>query len=141
MRNALLIIIGFYFVGCEPAEDYKAIRNEVVEEHDHVMLDSERSVSNREKIDSLLINLQSIKNLKPELDTFKEKESMIKLREKLHLAEHQMDNWMKEFDAELGTKSKSEAIAYFKSEKVKLRGIDSLFNAVLKESGEYLRKF
>jgi paraquat-inducible protein B len=140
MRSSLFMIMVFLLASCEPAEDYKQIRAEVVTEHDKVMLDNERAVENSRKLDSLALNMDNLKKTHAGLDTNQVGTEISELKGRLQSAGSDMDRWMKEFDAELGSKSKPEAISYFKAEKVKLERLDSIFNAVLKESGEYLRR-
>ncbi len=141
MRSRLLA--GFLAVclsACEPAADYKAVRKEVVDEHDKVMLDSERALENRDRLERFLLRLDSVKQVKTALDTMKVREELQALNEKLTSADLDMETWMKEFDAELGDKSNSEAVAYFYGEKEKLRKMDTLFQKLLTESGDYLRR-
>ncbi|MES3018721.1 MAG: hypothetical protein V4721_13120 [Bacteroidota bacterium] len=141
MKSRLLAgFLAVCFSACEPAADYKTVRKEVVDEHDKVMLDSERALENRDRLERFLLKLDSVKQVKPALDTMKVRKELQTLNKKLNSADLEMETWMKEFDAELGDKSNSEAVAYFNGEKEKLRKMDTLFQKLLTESGEYLRR-
>lgn len=130
-----------YLASCTPAESYKTIRQEVLTNHDKVMLDSEMGFKNKMKLDTLFSGLDSLKKLNADLDTLKEKKQINDLRRQLAVADDQMNNWMHRFDAEIGQKSNEEAIAYFKAEKKKVDDLDSLFKKAIRESDDYLMKF
>ncbi|HCN84361.1 MAG TPA: hypothetical protein DIT07_12185 [Sphingobacteriaceae bacterium] len=142
MKNSIItLIIIACLASCTPAENYKTIRQEVLTDHDQVMMDSEMAFKNKMKLDTLASGLDSLKKLYADLDTLKEKEQIEKLRKQLDHADDQMNNWMHQFDAEIGQKSNETAIAYFKGEKKKVGGLDSLFKQVIKESDDYLKRF
>lgn len=137
---AITAAIAAFFFGCKPSADYKTIREEVVQLHDSVMMDTEIAYRNKRQLDTLSGKLDSLKKLNPALDTIKELQLITGLRLKLDTAEAEMEDWMHKFEVEKGDKSDDEAVAYFSREKAKIKAIDSLYGVVLKESGEYLQK-
>ncbi len=57
------------FLACQPAEDYKVVRNEVVKEHDRVMIATARAERHRSMLEDLSTKLDSLKRIYSELDT------------------------------------------------------------------------
>lgn len=142
MKKTLTTLITIAcFAACTPSESYKTIRQEVLADHDQVMMDSEMAFKNKMKLDTFASRLDSLKKLKNDLDTLKEKEEIDKLRKQLAQADDQMNNWMHSFEAEIGQRSNDEAVAYFKGEKKKVDDLDSVFKKALKDSDEYLQRF
>jgi len=129
------------FAACQPAADYKTVRDDVMKFHDVVMADHGIIVGNQMKLDTIYNDFTGLKNKYPEVDTLREKESILALKSELVKAEDAMNDWMHKFEPDITGKSQDEAIAYFQSEKLKIAAIDSLYKRQIKSSNEYLSKF
>jgi PBP1b-binding outer membrane lipoprotein LpoB len=145
MRNILvfLFFIGVV-VGCsqpKKTNDYKAVRDEVMQYHDEVMKDQSVIVKNQMKLDTLLRDLKGLKTKYPNVDTLQEAIALKSLLSKLVKADDDMNNWMHQFEPDVTGKSNEDAIAYFQSEKRKIAAIDSVYKQEIQTSGEYLKKF
>jgi hypothetical protein len=142
MKHSIITAIAMIsLAACSHSENYKEIRQEVLTDHDKVMMDSEMAFKNKVRLDTLAVRLDSLKKVNTSLDTLQEKVQINKLRAQLAQADDQMNNWMHQFDAEIGKKSNEEAVSYFKDEKKKVDDLDSIFKVVLKQSGEYIQRF
>jgi hypothetical protein len=142
MKNLTILILAIFTIAaCQPAVDYKTVRKEVMNVHDKVMVYTEQGMTRKMKLDTLITKLDSLYKLKLLTDTLAEKQAMDDLRKKLSHADEEMDAWMHGFQPEIDGKSNEEAISYFKSEKLKIEKLDSLYQKVLTESDTYLDKF
>lgn len=130
-----------FFSACTSSPDYKAVRQEVLTEHDQIMMDSELTFRNKMKLDTLASRLDSLSKFHSGIDTVEERKQISALLGKLNKADDQMNTWMHQFEAEIGNKSQDEAIAYFEAEKKKVKSLDSLFKDVLQQSDNYLKTF
>lgn len=137
-RYAIAVILPLVMQACSSGPDYKEARAEVLELHDKVMIDSEKAIRNRMKLDTLSSKMDSLKQLKPGLDTGVASQKMAALKARLDSADEQMNIWMRAFDPELGNRSDDEAVAYFKEEEGKIRRLDSAYAAVIRESDAFL---
>jgi hypothetical protein len=133
---ALLIIQA-----CNQEPDYKEVRKEVIEQHDKLMMDDERVMHNKMKLDTLALTLYIIKQQQPVLDTAQTLNEIKQLSNRLTAADEQMSEWMHHFNVDMEGKSNADAVAYFKAEKVKVQKLDSLYEQVLNESDAYLKRF
>jgi len=140
-RYAIAVVLPLVFQACSSAPDYKDARGEVLELHDKVMIDSEKAIRNRMKLDTLSSKMDSLKQAKPGLDTAVASQRMAVLKARLDSVDQQMNTWMRSFDAELGNKSNNEAVAYFKEEEEKVKTLDSVYADVIKESDAFLSDF
>ena len=142
MKNIIIICLALLGLqACQNVQDYKAVRQEVMEAHDKVMMDGELAITNKMKLDTLAARLDSLSKMKVISDTLGEKKNIVALQLKLNHADDQMNDWMHKFDAELGDKSNDEAVLYFKAEKQKVKSLDSLYKVAISESTSYLSKF
>ena len=142
MKNIIIICLALFGLqACQNVQDYKAVRQEVMEAHDKVMMDGEIAITNKMKLDTLAARLDSLSKMKVISDTLGEKKNIAALQFKLNRADDQMNDWMHKFDAELGDKSNDEAVLYFKAEKEKVKSLDSLYKVAISESTSYLSKF
>ncbi len=142
MKNLTILILAIFTIAaCQPVVDYKTVRKEVMNVHDKVMVYTEQGMTRKMKLDTLITKLDSLYKLKLLTDTLAEKQAMDDLRKKLSHADEEMDAWMHGFQPEIDGKSNEEAISYFKSEKLKIEKLDSLYQKVLNESDTYLDKF
>ena len=129
------------FQACQNTQDYKAVRQEVMDAHDKVMLDGEVATRNKMTLDSLAGHLDSLSKIKVISDTLAERQKINAIQLQFSRADDRMNDWMHKFDAELGDKSNDEAVLYFKGEKEKVNSLDSLYKAAISESTSYLSKF
>jgi len=137
-RTLYFLAFAGCIASCQQTADYKLIRDEVVKIHDSVMVNTENAYLNKRALDTLATRLDSLKKAKPALDTAKEKVVINNLRHQLEEADTRMSDWMHQFEADKGSKSDAEAVAYFNNEKSKISSIDSLYVSLLKTSNEYL---
>lgn len=131
-------------VGCsqpKKTNDYKAVRDEVMQFHDEVMKDQGVIVKNQMKLDTLLKDLPSLKLKYPNIDTLQEAIALKSLIGNLVKADDDMNNWMHQFEPDVTGKSNEDAIVYFQAEKKKIAAIDSVYKQEIKTSGDYLKKF
>ena len=142
MKNIIIFCLALFGLqACQNVQDYKAVRQEVMEAHDKVMMDGEIAITNKMKLDTLAARLDSLSKIKVISDTLAERKNINALQLKLNHADDQMNDWMHKFDAELGDKSNDEAVLYFKAEKEKVKSLDSLYKVAISESTSYLSKF
>ena len=145
MRNIVLFLFFIGVVmGCtqqKNTRDYKVVRDEVMQFHDVVMEDQGVLVKNQMKLDTISKNLQRLKVKFPEIDTLKEAVLLKNLINDLSKADDAMNNWMHQFEPDISGKSNEQAIAYFKTEKLKVAAIDSTYKKEIKASNDYLKRF
>ena len=128
-------------ISCTQQPNYKTERDAVMKFHDVVMADHGILVSNQMKIDSLVKDMGALKTKFPALDTLKEKADLLGTLNRLNKAEDLMNDWMHKFEPDITGKSDSQAIEYFKAERVKIGSIDSVYKAEIKFSTAHLQKF
>jgi GTPase involved in cell partitioning and DNA repair len=145
MRN---IVVSLFFigvvVGCSQpnkTNDYKSVRDEVMQYHDEVMKDQSVIVKNQMKLDTLLKDLEGLKVKYPNVDTLQEAIALKSLIGNLVKADDNMNNWMHQFEPDVSGKSNEDAIVYFQAEKKKISAIDSVYKVEIQTSNEYLKKF
>lgn len=142
LHKAFLAFTIIAIQACQTQPDYKAVREQVIEVHDRIMMDSERAMNNKMKLDTLLASgIATAKTTNASLDTAAEKQHAATLIKSLEAADDAMTEWMQKFNADAEGKSNIEAVNYFNSEKIKVQKLDTLYQNLLAESGEFLRKF
>ncbi|EHQ31081.1 hypothetical protein [Mucilaginibacter paludis] len=142
-----LIKLFFCFTGlalsaCQNDPDYKAVRQQVLDQHDKIMMDGEKAMTFKMKLDTLAMSaLAKFKQQQPSLDTTAELQQLKTLSKKLNDADERMNDWMHNFKTDVDGKTNAEAVSYFNGEQVKIRQLDSIYKMVLKESADYLKRF
>lgn len=137
-RYAIALFLPLVFQACSSSPDYKEARAEVLELHDKVMIDSEKAIRNRMKLDTLSSKMDSLKQARPDMDTAQTSQRIVLLKSRLDSADEQMNTWMRAFDAEIGEKSNDEAVGYFQNEQRKIRALDSVYADAIKDSETFL---
>jgi len=137
-RYTIAVFLPLIMQACSSPTDYKETRKEVLELHDKVMIDSEKAIRNRMKLDTLSGRMDSLKQSNPALDTAEASQTIASLKSKLDSADEHMNTWMRAFEPELGNRSNDDAVAYFEEEKRKVAKLDSVYAGVLKEADQFL---
>lgn len=130
MKKVFIAIFAvFALSACDNGKDQeKALQDEVIKIHDKVMGADNRLMDNKMKIDTLITTTT---------DTA-QKAQMIRLNAELTVAEQAMENWMQKFDPEQANKTSDEKVAYLTDQKKQIMTIDSLMNAAIDKSTQYL---
>ena len=119
----------FALSACNDGKDQeKALQDEVIKIHDKVMANDSRLMDNKMKIDTLISTVN---------DTT-QKADLTQLNAELVKSEQAMEIWMQNFDPEKGSKSHEEKVAYLTDQKKQIVTIDSLMNAAIDKSTQYL---
>ncbi|MDN3588260.1 hypothetical protein QWY86_16375 [Pedobacter aquatilis] len=134
MKEKLIMIFSviiLLFGACKTEPDSEAIKKEVLNIHDKLMIDGEKVIRNRMKLDTILIAERQ--KLSP--DTIKIKA----LVDKLNKADENMMDWMHSFNDEFKGKNEQEDIAYYKSQMISIRAVEDSFIKATKESDSVLK--
>ncbi len=114
---------------CNDGKDQeKALQDEVIKIHDKVMGNDNRLMDNKMKIDTLITTTT---------DTA-QKAELTRLNSELITSEEAMESWMQNFNPDQGNKSHEEKVAYLTDQKKQVLKIDSLMNAAIDKSTQYL---
>ena len=106
----------------------KTLLDEVIKVHDKVMGNDNRLMDNKMKIDTLISTT---------IDTA-QKTQLTHLNAELTVSEQAMESWMQNFDPVKGNKSHEEKVAYLTKQKKQIVKMDSLMNAAIDKSTQYL---
>jgi len=115
---------------CKTEPDAKAVRQEVLNIHDKLMVDGEKVVKNKMKLDKILTSDQ----VKLAQDSLLQKQKISDLITKLNAADEKMMDWMHFFKDDFKGKTEQEDLDYYKSEMVKIRAIEDSYIKVKRES-------
>jgi hypothetical protein len=125
-------LIVLLFAACKTEPNSKAIRQEVLNIHDKLMIDGEKVIKNRMKLDTLLLS-DKLKN------SSESKQEVNALIEKLNKADENMMDWMHFFKDDFKGKTELEDLNYYKSQMVKIRAVEDNYIKLTKESDSILK--
>jgi len=132
------IIIGFclmvfLFSACKTEPDAQAVKKEVLNIHDKLMMDGEKVVKNKMKLDSVLKS-----------DKIKSTDDSLKVADlsaRLNKADESMMDWMHFFKDDFKGKNEQEDLEYYKSQMVKVRQVEDSYIKVTRESDSVLKVY
>lgn len=124
----MMIVI---MASCQTEPDSAAIRKEVLNIHDKVMIDGEKVIKNKMSLDTLLL----VQKAKQSPDTSKIQDLIIRLNK----ADENMMDWMHFFKDDFKGKNEEESLAYYKSQMIKIRTVEDDFIKVTKASDSLLK--
>ena len=122
-----------FFAACKTEPDANAVKKEVLNIHDKLMMDGEKVVKNRIKLDSILKSGK----IKSAVDSLK----MSTLINQLNKADERMMDWMHFFKDDFKGKNEQENMAYYKSQMIKVRAIEDQYIQVTKLSDSVLKNY
>lgn len=134
MKNFIIIQLGLallFFAACKTEPDANAVKKEVLNIHDKLIMDGEKVVKNRIKLDSILKS-GKIKSVEDSL-------KMANLINQLNKADERMMDWMHFFKDDFKGKNEQENMAYYKSQMIKVRAIEDQYIQVTKLSDSVLK--
>jgi len=134
--TVLYLVITFLF-SCKTEPDSKAIRQEVLNIHDKLMIDGEKVVKNKMKLDKLLLSDQ----IKLAQDSVQKKQKINDLIIRLNAADEKMMDWMHFFKDDFKGKTEQEDLDYYKSEMVKIRAVEDGYIKITRESDSLLNVY
>ncbi|QNN44190.1 hypothetical protein [Pedobacter roseus] len=134
--NILLLSLATALLfSCKTEPDAKAIRQEVLNIHDKLMVDGEKVVKNKMKLDKILTSDQ----VKLAQDSLLQKQKINDLITKLNAADEKMMDWMHFFKDDFKGKTDQEDLDYYKSEMVKIRAVEDSYIKVTRVSDSLIR--
>ncbi|MBC6110396.1 hypothetical protein H7U22_08170 [Pedobacter sp. CCM 8938] len=125
--------IVFLFSACKTEPDSKAVKKEVLNIHDKLMMDGEKVVKNKMKLDSVLKS-----------DQIKSTEDSLKVADlinRLNKADEDMMDWMHFFKDDFKGKNEQEDLDYYKSQMVKVRLVEDGYIKVTRASDSVLKVY
>ncbi|KQN38799.1 hypothetical protein ASE92_05095 [Pedobacter sp. Leaf41] len=136
MKKLIIIQLGLtllFFAACKTEPDANAVKKEVLNIHDKLMMDGEKVVKNRIKLDSILKSGK----IKSAEDSLK----MANLINQLNKADERMMDWMHFFKDDFKGKNEQENMAYYKLQMIKVRAIEDQYIQVTKVSDSVLKNY
>ncbi|TKB97706.1 hypothetical protein [Pedobacter cryophilus] len=137
-----LVFLLFALSGCQnqKAEQQK-LQKEVIDQHDVLMGRMDLLQENKSALSLIENKLDSLKKVKPDLDTVQLKTEMIDLKIKLTNADEAMMKWMNNFNTDYTGKNHDEVMSYLKDQKIKIDSVKTLFDQSLSKSGAIIQKY
>lgn len=126
-------LIVFLFSACKTEPDSKAVKKEVLNIHDKLMMDGEKVVKNKMKLDSVLKS-----------DLIKSTEDSLKVADlinRLNKADEDMMDWMHFFKDDFKGKNEQEDLDYYKSQMIKVRLVEDGYIKVTRASDSVLKVY
>ncbi|HJY13874.1 MAG TPA: hypothetical protein VJ304_13865, partial [Flavobacterium sp.] len=133
----VLYLVTTLLFSCKTKPDSKAIRQEVLNIHDKLMIDGEKVVKNKMKLDKLLVSDQ----IKLAQDSVIQKQKINDLIIRLNAADEKMMDWMHFFKDDFKGKTEQEDLDYYKSEMVKIRAVEDGYIKITRESDSLINVY
>jgi len=128
-KTWVAIFAGFLLFGCtDKKAEEKALLDDVLKVHNHVMGTDEQLVKDKMMLDTLVAKSPGATV----------KDSAKKYSALLDNAESVMDKWMYKFDPDYKGKSHDDVITYLSSQKKQIMAIDTMLDTSVKKSNKYL---
>jgi hypothetical protein len=137
LNITMLCLISTLLFSCKTEPDSKAIRQEVLNIHDKLMIDGEKVIKNKMKLDALLVSDQ----IKGAADSVIQKQKISTLITRLNAADEKMMDWMHFFKDDFKGKTAQEDLDYYKSQMVKIRAVEDGYIKVTRESDSLIRAY
>lgn len=140
MKQQITIAIGVLAIllsACKTEPNAEAVRKEVLNIHDKLMIDGEQVVKNKMKLDTLLHSGQ----LKKSPDSTASKQQVSDLIARLNAADERMMDWMHFFNDDFKSKTEQEELDYYKSQMIKIREVEDGYIKVTRESDSVLKVY
>lgn len=137
LNLTVLYLVTTLLFSCKTEPDSKAVRQEVLNIHDKLMIDGEKVVKNKMKLDKLLLSDQ----IKLAQDSVLQKQKINDLIIRLNAADEKMMDWMHFFKDDFKGKTEQEDLDYYKSEMVKIRAVEDGYIKVTRESDSLLNAY
>ncbi|MDQ0639197.1 hypothetical protein QF042_002762 [Pedobacter sp. W3I1] len=133
----VLCLITVLLFSCKTQPDAQAVRQEVLNIHDKLMIDGEKVIKNKMKLDALLVSNQ----IKLSPDSAVQKKKISDLITRLNAADEKMMDWMHFFKDDFKGKTEQEDLDYYKSEMVKIRAVEDSYIKVTRESDSLMKVY
>jgi len=122
--TVLLLGLSGFMAACQP--DYQ-VRDQAIAVHDEIMPKMEPFVQTSMRIDTLLLHLDSLHAIHPDLDTLHLREELTLLRDQITTANDAMNEWMHGFEMEpQGNKETVEN--FFEQQKQQIDSVKTLYD-------------
>lgn len=137
LNIALFSLVAVLLFSCKAEPDSKAIRKEVLNIHDKLMIDGEKVMKNKMKLDQILISGQ----VKLAQDSILQRHKINDLITRLNAADEKMMDWMHFFKDDFKGKTEQDDLDYYKAEMVKIRAVEDGYIKVTRESDSLIKTY
>ncbi|MNK28440.1 hypothetical protein D3C87_468140 [compost metagenome] len=129
--------LAIFFAACKTEPNAEAVRKEVLNIHDKLMIDGEKVVKNKMKLDTVLLSDQ----LKKSSDSATSKQQVRDIIARLNAADEKMMDWMHFFKDDFKGKTEQEDLDYYKSQMIKIREVEDGYIKVTRQSDSVLKVY
>jgi hypothetical protein len=143
IKNSIsILLLGAFAVACNNGvNENNRLQTEIIAVHDSVMPMMGTFVRDNIKAKNLLIKMDSLHKVIPDLDTLKEKEELSKLQITLGDANEAMTDWMHNFEPAPENKNADEVKTYLETELKKVKTLKDKFTTAEQQRKQILEKY
>jgi hypothetical protein len=125
-----VLVVGLAACNNDKKEE-KALKDEVLNFHEHVMADDEKAMMGKMKLDTLIQQAKAAK-----LDTV----ALSKLSIAIVDADNAMSNWMSKLNVEYTNADHNEVMKYWQDQQKQVKGVDSILINATAAASAYIGK-